>query len=278
MIKLDRKLINKMKYTLNNIEGLEFVALIGSLAERGETYHDLDIAIKTDKRNKYPILCKVIQDLSRELSIKEEQIDVIDLDRADLELKKEVITKGQILLDRIGYKEKLIEELNAKYAEYNEFQKICINEWINSADPSTIDVNIIKRRMDFIKSETAFLKENILDKSIEEVEKSPILKRLIERSFHLILEAILDICRHIVSSMGWGPALSYSEFVELCHEHNVIDKKLKEEIIREIRLRNIIIHRYLEIDYRKLYEESEKLEGIVKEFERQILSFIRKLE
>ena len=278
MIKLDRKLINKMKYTLNNIEGLEFVALIGSLAERGETYHDLDIAIKTDKRNKYPILCKVIQDLSRELSIKEEQIDVIDLDRADLELKKEVITKGQILLDRIGYKEKLIEELNAKYAEYNEFQKICINEWINSADPSTIDVNIIKRRMDFIKSETAFLKENILDKSIEEVKKSPILKRLIERSFHLILEAILDICRHIVSSMGWGPALSYSEFVELCHEHNVIDKKLKEEIIREIRLRNIIIHRYLEIDYRKLYEESEKLEGIVKEFERQILSFIRKLE
>ena len=278
MIKLDRKLVNKMKCTLNNIEGLEFVALIGSLAERGETYHDLDIAIKTDKRNKYPILCKVIQDLSRELSIKEEQIDVIDLDRADLELKKEVITKGQILLDRIGYKEKLIEELNAKYAEYNEFQKICINEWINSADPSTIDVNIIKRRMDFIKSETAFLKENILDKSIEEVKKSPILKRLIERSFHLILEAILDICRHIVSSMGWGPALSYSEFVELCHKHNVIDKKLKEEIIREIRLRNIIIHRYLEIDYRKLYEESEKLEGIVKEFERQILSFIRKLE
>ena len=77
---------------------------------------------------------------------------------------------------------------------------------------------------------------------------------------------------------GWGPALSYSEFVELCHEHNIIDKKLKEEIIREIRLRNIIIHRYLEIDYRKLYEESEKLEVIVKEFERQILSFIRKLE
>jgi len=88
MIKLDRKLINKMKYILNNIKGLEFVALIGSLAERGETYHDLDIAIKTGKRNKYPILCKVIQDLSRELSIKEEQIDIIDLDRADLELKK----------------------------------------------------------------------------------------------------------------------------------------------------------------------------------------------
>ena len=38
MIKLDRKLINKMKYILNNIKGLEFVALIGSLAERGKTY------------------------------------------------------------------------------------------------------------------------------------------------------------------------------------------------------------------------------------------------
>lgn len=76
--------------------------------------------------------------------------------------------------------------------------------------------------------------------------------------------------------MGWGPALSYAEFVELCFKHKVVDdKELMDMIINGIRLRNIIIHRYIEVDYGKLYEESEKLEEMVKKFEKQVLTFVK---
>jgi uncharacterized protein YutE (UPF0331/DUF86 family) len=96
-----------------------------------------------------------------------------------------------------------------------------------------------------------------------------------ERGFHLIIEAVLDSLRHIVSAMGWGPALSYSDLAEICSLKGVIDEGLKDEILNGVRLRNIIIHRYLEVDYRKLYEESGELEKIVKDLEIQVQRFIK---
>jgi len=274
---LSEGVLDEIRRIVSGIEGLEFVALFGSLAERGKFIHDVDVAVKASGKDKYSAFCKVVGGLSEGLNVREEQVDIVDLDRADLRVKKEVVVKGIVLLDRAGYRRRLIKEVNAKYAEYDELQKISVNEWIESDNPSSVNLNIVKRRIDFAKAEVQFLKENVLCKGIVEVENSPVLQRLMERSYHLSIEAILDVCRHITSSMGWGPALSYYDFIDLCFKHKVIDEGLKENVVRDVLLRNIIIHRYLEVDYRKLYEESAKLEGIVKEFEKQVLSFIRKL-
>lgn len=40
--------------------------------------------------------------------------------------------------------------------------------------------------------------------------------------------------------------------------------------------RNVVVHRYLGMDYRRLYEDSKRLGNIVKEFERQVISYIGK--
>ena len=276
-MRLDGGILNKMRDALEHIEGLEFASLFGSLAVKRETHHDIDIAVKASGEDKYEVFCRVVGELSEALNVGEERIDLVDLDRADIELKMEVAVNGIVLLDRVGYRRRLIDELNAKYPEYAELQRLNVHEWVNSEDPSTVNVNIVKRRLDFAKAETRFLRENVLNKGVDEVENSPILQRLMERSFHLTLETVLDVCRHIVSAMGWGPALSYSDYVEVCFKHEVIDKELKEKLIRGIRLRNLIIHRYLEVDYRKLYEEATKLEEITKEFTKQVLNFIKKI-
>jgi len=277
-IKLDDDLLTRIKKALNDVEGLEFAALFGSLITIGGSHHDIDIAVKASGRDKYSSLCKVIEVLSRSLGIPEEQIDLVDLDRADLELKKEVMANGVIILDKIGYRERLVKELNTSYPEYGENRRISIDEWLRLRDPSSINLEIVKRRLEFIRRETDFLEGNVLSKGVSEVKESPILQRLIERSFHLIIEAVLDICRHIVSVMGWGPALSYSDFITLCFKHKVMDEALKERLINYVRIRNIIIHRYLDVDYEKLYEESVELEKIIKKFERQLLNFIKSLK
>ncbi len=276
-MRLNRETLNRMRGVLKRVEGLEFASLFGSMATKREAYHDIDVAVKASGEDKYEVFCRVVEELSKTLNISEERIDIVDLDRADIELKMEVAMKGIVLLDRTGYRRRLIDELNARYSEYAELQRLNIDEWISSEDPSTINVNIVKRRLDFAKAETRFLRENVLNKSVAEIEGSPILQRLLERSFHLISEAMLDVCRHITSAMGWGPALSYSGYVETCFGHGVIDEELKEKLLRAIRLRNLIIHRYLELDYRKLYEEATKLEEVTKKFTKQVLSFIKKI-
>jgi uncharacterized protein YutE (UPF0331/DUF86 family) len=91
------------------------------------------------------------------------------------------------------------------------------------------------------------------------------------------IEAILDVCRHIVSTKGWGPVAAYIDFVKLMAERNVITRRLAEKLEKFVRWRNIIVHRYLEIDYEELYEDSSKLESIVSEFEKQIANYLKKL-
>lgn len=274
-VSLSGEMVDKLKEALNSFERLEFASLFGSLAVKGKASHDIDIAFKVSGGDKYSTLCKLLQALSQSLNVKEEAIDLVDLDRADLELKKEIVVNGLVLLDRCGYRRKLVEELDLKYPEYEEAQRLNLREWVESADPSNVNLSIVKRRMDFAKSEVHFLKENVLNRSMEEVKGSPILRRLMERGFHLTVEAVLDVCRHIVSSMGWGPALSYTDTLEICCKHEVLEEGLREDLVSYVRIRNIIIHRYLEVDYEKLYEESVGLEEVLRGFEKQILRFLR---
>lgn len=276
MIKLSGGLLDQLRRTISGVEGLEFAALFGSLVAKGQSYHDVDIVVKASGEDKYSLFCKLIDSLSRTLGVGEEQIDLVDLDRANLAIKGEIVKSGIVLVDRSDYKRRLIGELDAKYIEYDEIQNLSIREWLNARNPGKINLKIIKRRIDFIKNELQFLRGNVLNYDLESVKGSPILQRLMERSFHLIVETMLDVCRHIISIMGWGPALSYSDIVEICFKHGAIDDGLRAKILNGVRLRNIIIHRYLEVDYEKLYEKSRELETVVGEFELQILRLIRK--
>lgn len=273
-VKFSEGFVERARKVLDGFSDVKFAALFGSLVIRGETYHDVDVALKVDCEDKYEVICRVVEGLARALKLQEECIDVVDLDRAGLELKKDVLTRGVTLVDRGGYSRALIDEVNARYLECGEIQEASVKEWINSRNPS-INLNIVKGRLDFTKGELQFLHEQVLSHSVEEVEASPVLRRLLERSFQLIIEAMLDISRHIVSVMGWGPALSYSDLAEICFRHAVVEGEVKESLLNAVRLRNLIIHRYIEVDYERLYEEAGKLESVVRCFEGQILNFIR---
>ncbi|MGC8983312.1 MAG: type VII toxin-antitoxin system HepT family RNase toxin, partial [Desulfurococcaceae archaeon] len=252
MLRLSNELVASLREALSGIDGLEFAALFGSIVSRGESPHDIDIAVKASHSKKYEVLCKVVEVVSRVAGISEERVDVVDLDRADLEIKKEV-ARGIVLVDKGGYGSRLVEEVNALYPEYWELRRIGISEWLYSDDPTQINLELVKRRLDFIKTEVEFMKEHVLSRSLEEVVESPIYRRLLERSYQLVVEAMLNICRHIASAMGWGPALSYSDYVRLCTEHGVLSQELGEKLVSATRLRNLIVHRYLEVDYEKLY-------------------------
>jgi len=49
-----------------------------------------------------------------------------------------------------------------------------------------------------------------------------------------------------------------------------------DEVVKRVRLRNIIIHRYLDIDYEELYNDTQKLIGLTKEYEKYVAIFLRK--
>ncbi|RLE57935.1 MAG: hypothetical protein DRJ40_01645 [Thermoprotei archaeon] len=86
-----------------------------------------------------------------------------------------------------------------------------------------------------------------------------------------------DSCRHIVSARGWGPDFSAKDFVELAVKHGVVSSELAREIIMAIRLGSIIVYRYLGINYEELYRGVQKLTTLARDFEREVVSFLRKV-
>ncbi len=275
-IVLSEYVLKRLREYFNNLPNIEFAAIIGSVATKGYSSHDIDLVVKVKAENKYEELLKVIDSAAKILNVGPESIDIIDIDRADLELKKRVLELGIVLIDR-GYLKELMHEVMELYPEYHEYLSLSIREWLSSRDPTDVDPVIIKRRLDFVRSEIDFLNQYVLSKSLDEVKSSPILKRLLERSYQLVVEAVVDVCRHIVSAKGWGPAFRATDFIQRCCEQGVTGSEVCRYFINAIKLRNIIVHRYLEIDYDKLYEESRKLIHYAKEFERQITNYLRNI-
>ena len=75
-----------------------------------------------------------------------------------------------------------------------------------------------------------------------------------ERFLHLSIEALTDMGNHVIAELELGIVNSYSDVPAILAETNHIDDDLKNKWIRMIGFRNILIHDYLEIDRKIVYD------------------------
>ncbi|CEP69300.1 Protein of unknown function DUF86 [Moorella glycerini] len=67
------------------------------------------------------------------------------------------------------------------------------------------------------------------------------------------IEAMLDICAHIISREGWGLPKSYVETVELAAHNGLIPQQLEDTYKAMARFRNRVVHLYDEIDAAEIW-------------------------
>ena len=263
--------IRKLRKALSRRKEVKLAYLIGSIAERGFSYHDVDVAVllDCDPGDKLRLLGEIHNDICKALSISDDRVDVVPIDDVDWHFKYKIV-KGIKLVDRDNANLQLIRELNAIYPELRLLLDLNLREWIRMDDPRSIDWGIVKKRIDYAFKATETLNE-ILAKPLEEITSSTILKLAFERLVHIIVESILDVARHIVSVKGWGPAETYRDYIEILYKQGILPSELAQELYKFTTWRNILVHRYIEIDYSKLYEDSKKLADIVRKFEKQII-------
>lgn len=60
---------------------------------------------------------------------------------------------------------------------------------------------------------------------------------------------------HVVGDEGWGPAQTYGEAFELLREKGRLSARLAVPLREAAGLRNIIVHRYGELSFERIYEE-----------------------
>jgi len=90
------------------------------------------------------------------------------------------------------------------------------------------------------------------------------------------VEAMASICNHILTRVTGQVPKGYPDCFEKLSDAKIIMKELSEKLKKVAGLRNIIIHRYWEIDDRKVFKSAKENIGDFEEFLRQINEFMKK--
>ncbi len=96
------------------------------------------------------------------------------------------------------------------------------------------------------------------------------------RSHFLIgMEAAINICYHLIAKLFKLTTSEYSACFNTLFEKKIISKKLEEGLIKLTGIRNRMIHRYEKIDYEFLFDNIDTINGIFKDFKKQISEYIK---
>jgi len=133
-----------------------------------------------------------------------------------------------------------------------------------------VSEKIIRTRLERLEEALRRLesKKNVsLDEFLENWE----IHSAILREFQVAIEACIDIGTHIISEMGWKSPETYKDVAEILSKHHVISKDFKDVFKKMISFRNIIVHEYLLLDLKTVYENLKKLDDF-----RKFAKFIEK--
>lgn len=86
------------------------------------------------------------------------------------------------------------------------------------------------------------------------------------------IQIIIDISCHIVAKYNLGNPSTYTECIDLLEKYGYLDKSVASKINAMVGLRNILVHEYVNIDSKRLYNLLDKI-GDIAEFISKVKDF-----
>lgn len=128
----------------------------------------------------------------------------------------------------------------------------------------------MKKYVDFLKS--------YKDISKEKLNGDYMLRSAIERNFQLALESVLDIGEIIISMKDLEKPEDYKDIIEVLGKENILPKDFAKEFAPAAGFRNILVHKYTDVDIDVLYEHLTKDLKDFDFFAECIAKFIKKVD
>lgn len=140
---------------------------------------------------------------------------------------------------------------------------------------SPLDENVIDTRIQKIRASANKL-ARFKGMTFDEFKSSSDNIDIAERNLEVSIEAMLDVGNHIIASLGLGKPEDYYDIFKLLGEKGVINKEFAIKIAPLAGLRNVIVHDYLEIDYKLFLQNIKDHLFDFELFSKEILLFTKK--
>jgi len=138
----------------------------------------------------------------------------------------------------------------------------------------SLEKEIIEGKFDIIDRNLRFLEETKTLSSDQFVESYKDIQAA-KYSLLEIMEACIDIANYIISVKGFRRAEEYSEMFKVLKEERIIGKEPATKLEDMARFRNLLVHRYGEVDNKRVLEIIKRNLKDIEEFEKEIAKFIK---
>jgi len=112
----------------------------------------------------------------------------------------------------------------------------------------------IVERLTYLRNEVSYLKqERDRVRSFREYVENVRLKKAVERSLQVAVEACLDIGRRLIALEGFRYPEDNKDVFQVLYEEGVVLEDLLPALVEMARFRNLIVHDYARVDDAKVY-------------------------
>ena len=135
-----------------------------------------------------------------------------------------------------------------------------------------VRAEIIRKRLNKLDEYIAIL-HRVKHYSLADFIANPERYGSAERFLHLAIEATLDMGNHIIADLELGVVNSYGDIPAIMAKKGYLSSDLEEKWIRMIGFRNTLVHEYIDIDRKIVYnvlqndiDDFEELKKIFAQF------------
>lgn len=132
---------------------------------------------------------------------------------------------------------------------------------------------VIRKRLNKLDEYLSIL-YNLRKYSFDDFTSDPERYGSAERFLHLSIEAILDMGNHVIADLGLGIVNWYSDIPAILEKNGYIDSDMGKELLQMIGFRNTLVHDYLEIDRRIVYDILQNHLKDIEEFKLVFAQFL----
>ncbi|MGH9138239.1 MAG: type VII toxin-antitoxin system HepT family RNase toxin [Acidimicrobiales bacterium] len=136
-----------------------------------------------------------------------------------------------------------------------------------------VDERRVVRLLEVVTDELAYLHARAAE------DRGP-LRRDVERlsglryRFITAIEGIVNVAHHLGASEGWGPPVDNGDAVRALGRHGVLERQLADRLVRAVGFRNLLVHRYVEIDDDRVVAFLDEL-GDLDAFVEEVAAWLR---
>lgn len=113
---------------------------------------------------------------------------------------------------------------------------------------------IIKERLQYLRSQVKYLKEERAGlRTFDQYSSDIRLRKAVERTLHVAIEACLDIARRIIALEGFRYPADNRDTFRVLTEEKILPQALLDALLEMAGFRNLIVHDYAKIDDARVY-------------------------